>query len=177
MEESHPRWMVWVCHAQPLLLLPSSLWRLAVVLRLPVGWDQPMPWYAPIYAVALGVVSEGLASLVIGFVRPWGVRFPAWVPGIGGRRVPPLLAIAPASSAALLLTWISASFVIGGRPFGEEGEQSPAWMVALYAPILLWGPLLAAATVGYCLRLRRLRSAVVDQGADPRPAPLGAATP
>lgn len=158
--ESHPRWMVWVCHAQPLLLLPSTLWRLALVLGLPVGWDEPMPWYAPIYAVALGALSEGLASLVIGFVRPWGVWFPAWVPIIGGRRVPPALAIVPASAAAVLLTSISASFVIGGRTFGEEGESSPTWMVALYAPILLWGPLLAVATVGYCLRLRRLRSVV-----------------
>jgi hypothetical protein len=159
--------MVWVCHAQPLLLLPSTLWRLALVLRLPVGWDEPIPRYAPIYVVGLSVLTEGLASLVIGFVRPWGIRFPAWVPGIGCRRVPPALAIVPASLVATLLCSISASFVFGGRAFGEEGEPSPAWMVALYAPLLLWGPLLAVATVGYCLRLRRLRATVVGQGAHP----------
>lgn len=154
--ESHPRWMVWVCHVQPLLLLPSSLWRVAAVLRLPVGWDEPMPWYAPLYVVALGVVSEGLAALVIGFVRPWGVVFPSWVPRIGGERVPPAAAIVPASAASILLTWMSAQFLFGGRSFGEAGEPQAPWMIALYAPILFWGPLLALATVGYCLRLRRL---------------------
>lgn len=162
--ERHPRWLVWVCHVQPLLLLPSTLWRIAVVLRLPVGWDRPMPWWAPVYAIALGVIPEALASLVIGFVRPWGVVFPTWVPRIGGRRVPPALAIIPAASAAALLTWISVSFLSGSQSFGEEGRPTPTWMVLLYAPILLWGPLLAISTVGYCLRLRRLRAPAAVAG-------------
>jgi hypothetical protein len=36
--------------------------------------------------------------------RRWGDIFPGWVPNLGGSRVPPLLAIVPASIAAILLT-------------------------------------------------------------------------
>jgi len=155
--ETHPRWVVWVTHAAVLPPLPSTIWRLAMSLHLPVGWNQEVPWFAPLYALALGALTEGLALLTIGFVRPWGVIFPRWLPLVGGRRVPPAVAIGPALAAATFLTVAAWQFTVGGRPFGGEEAPSPPLMVASYVPLIAWGPLLALATLGYGLRLRRLR--------------------
>src|SRR5690606_25794922 len=46
------------------------------------------PLWEVAYIPSLSVISLGLASLTIGLVRPWGEVFPAWLPWIGGRRVP-----------------------------------------------------------------------------------------
>jgi len=155
--ETHPRWVVWVTHAAVLPPLPATIWRLAMSLHLPVGWNREIPWFAPLYALALGLLSEGLALLTLGFVHPWGVIFPRWLPLVGGHRVPPVVAIGPALAASAFLTLMAWDFTVGGRPFGGEAEPSPPAMVATYLPLLAWGPLLALATLGYWLRIRRLR--------------------
>jgi len=93
--------------------------------------------------------------------------FPRWIPVLSGRRVPTLAAVVPAALGAVVLTllwtWVAVSFSLGmrinGRPLGSDSVLSfDDWKglvaVIAYAPLLLWGPLLAAATIGYWKRRR-----------------------
>ncbi|MFJ6485643.1 hypothetical protein ACIQK6_36765 [Streptomyces sp. NPDC091682] len=164
--EPVPRWAVRVAHAIPLCVLPSGLWRVALVLGL-AGYDTDYEWAAwerP-YVIGLSVVSEGLALLALGLVRPWGEVVPRWVPGLHGRRIPIRAVVTPAALGAtlLMLLWAYAflnqifGFV---EPNNESGEGGPtsgpaAWALwAAYAPLLAWGPLLAILTVAYYRRRR-----------------------
>ncbi len=123
-----------------------------------------VPGWGSLYLIGLSVVSEACALLTLGFIRPWGVVYPRWLPGLGGRRVPPAVAIVPATLAALLLTLVSVQVCLATDQ-GFQADPEPGFptgvaalvMLACYLPLLVWGPLLAAATIGYCLRVRRLR--------------------
>ncbi|MFC0028144.1 hypothetical protein ACFFMM_01235 [Micromonospora chaiyaphumensis] len=94
-----PAWAVRVAHLIPLVVLPAGLWRIALVAGLPIGTPvgvDPGPGESA-YIVALSLVSEGLALLALGLVRPWGEVFPSWLPLVGGRRVPPRLTVTVAT--------------------------------------------------------------------------------
>jgi hypothetical protein len=169
--ETYPRWVRWVTHAAVLPPLPSGLWRLAMAVGIPVGFSDAqlrrghIPGWGSLYLIGLSVFAEACALLTLGFIRPWGVVFPRWLPIVGGRRVPPAVAIAPAGLAATFLTLTSIMLsTTGDRGFRGDPEPgfpqgiSAAIMIACYAPLLAWGPLLAAATAGYVRRVRRLRS-------------------
>jgi hypothetical protein len=75
-------------------------------------------------ALGAGMLAGGV--LTLGLILPWGERFPRFLAGVGGRAVPPALAIIPASLVSVL-------FTAAGIPF---------W---------LWGPLLGFATWAYAL--------------------------
>ncbi len=99
----------------------------------------------------------------------WGEVTPRWLPFIGGKRVPPLAAIIPAAvgSVALTLLWVSVFSSIG-EIFDEYGLTGTARtvVIACYAPLLLWGPLLGTLTVSYARRtLGPGRSAPAQRGA------------
>ncbi len=102
----------------------------------------------------------GLALLTFGLIRPWGEVLPRWAPAVGGRRVPVLLAAGLATAGALAV----AAFVVfaaSGRPPSRElppGCVPPgADVLAFYAPMALWPPLLLALTWHY-VRRRTLSS-------------------
>ncbi len=160
--ETHPRWVRWVTHAAVLPPIGSGIWRIAMGFHLPVGWRGPIPWYGAPYTVVLSAVAETLALLALGFIKPWGVVFPSRLPVIGGRRVHPAAAILPASLASILLTVLGVEGVARWSTVASEPESPRGFafdvMTAAYAPLVLWGPLLAAATFGYVLRVRRLRA-------------------
>lgn len=106
------------------------------------------------YTIFLSVLSEALAFLAVGLVARWGEVVPRWIPGLAGRRVP--------VPAAAVLTIGTITSLPGFNEFNEPGGTAVAlegWRLALfvvsYGPLVLWGPLLAAATVAYCLRRRR----------------------
>jgi hypothetical protein len=169
-DETYPRWVRWVTHAAVLPPLPSGIWRIAMAAGVPVGFSDAqlqrghIPGWGSLYLVGLSAVAEACALLTLGFIRPWGVVFPHWLPGLGGRRVPPAVAIIPASLAAFFLTFVSVQLCLA-TDTGFQADPEPGFptgaaaavMLACYLPLLAWGPLLAAATVGYCLRLRRMR--------------------
>lgn len=176
-----PRWAVWAAHAVPLALVPSSVWRIAQGFGVDVGFtgqlaeDFAAPGWITPYVIVLSLVTEGLALLTLGLVRPWGERLPRWLPLVGGRRVPIPAAVVPAmlgATAVTAVTVIGAVFWNGPENNGSpEAPQGLAGLVmtACYAPLLLWGPLLAAVTVSYH---RRRRSA--DRPVDRRvPVPSG----
>ena len=169
-----PRWARVSAYAVPLAVLPSGLWRIMTVV-LHVGDDagqgagQLPSWLpAPVYVVALSVVSEMLAFTAIGLIASWGEVVPRWIPLLGGRRVPPLAAVLPAALGAVVLTalWTTAfvtslaGLTIQGRQLPDDHpmEMMHGWQLAFfnatYAPLLLWGPLLAAVCFAYWRRRR-----------------------
>src|SRR3569833_4403670 len=94
-----PRWAAVAAHAAPLVTLPAGIWRLFLA----AGADLGLRPYLAIgpgeagYIVGLSVVSEALALLTLGLVRPWGERLHRWIPVLGGRRGGPEAAIVPAA--------------------------------------------------------------------------------
>ncbi len=157
-----PRWARRAAFLAVLTTVPSALWRIAMAVGIPVGVDAEViserfafPSVGTVYVFGLSVLLVGLASLTLGLVQRWGEVVPAWVPLVGGRRVPPLAAAVPAMTGAVLLTvlWVFELAHLGVI-FEEFGLEGPARLVvvACYAPLLAWGPLLAAVTASYCRR-------------------------
>ncbi|MFC5747800.1 hypothetical protein [Actinomadura rugatobispora] len=164
---SPPKRIVWAAYAVPLCVLPSALWRLALVAGLfdedevhPIGGSLAEQIYVP----SLSVVSMVLALLTLGLVQPWGEALPRWIPLLGGRRVPPMAAVVPAVAGSIcifglyaylllnnIFDWVDQGpVVIGGEqpippPSGLAGQLE----VICYAPLLAWAPLLMVVTVDY----------------------------
>ncbi|MFJ6759360.1 hypothetical protein ACIQNK_30615 [Streptomyces sp. NPDC091273] len=158
-----PRWAVWAAHATTWIVLPSGLWRIALVLGYPsgytdVGFESYQAIGAKAWMLSLSVVCELAAFLTIGLVRPWGEVVPHWTPLIGGRRVRPMAAVIPAAvgAAALTVLW---SVIPWWWAFPHDDMTPTGSLVVgiLYQPLVLWGPLLAAVTVSYHRRHRAPR--------------------
>ena len=163
-----PRWARVVAHVIPLTTLPSGLWRICIALGLSLGMledGEPFRVSAAegAYLITLSVAIEALALLGLGLVRPWGERVPRWLPRIGGRPIPPKPVIAVAGTGALLATAVAVMFFVPGNSIAdvEATEAGLVVVVACYAPLLLWGPLLALLTYAYHRR-RRLDDAGRD---------------
>jgi hypothetical protein len=161
-ERPVPRWALRTAHAIPLMLLPVCLWRLPFAFHFEMGQvgqgDMPDLWLSIPYVFGLSVLSEAAALASLGLVRRWGEVVPAWLPKIGGRRVPPVAAIIPAVLAGLALTVLSAQMVLGWFGIVDTVGYSSLWWDALatacIAPMALWGPLLLALTGAYYVRRR-----------------------
>ncbi|GIG55648.1 hypothetical protein Lfu02_00200 [Longispora fulva] len=160
-----PSWAAFTARAIPWALLPWCLWRLPFAVDFTMGTIDPaapaMPWWGGVYVVGLSVLSEGLALLTLGLVRGWGETFPAWVPVLGARRVPPWAAIVPGALGGLVLTvalW--GSFLRGLLHVGgyDLVRFANGWWEALatvcVAPGMLWGPAVLALTWAYHRRRR-----------------------
>lgn len=156
-----PRWARIAAYAIPFTVLPSGLWRLPAAFRDEAGLGER------IYLVCLSIVAELVAFTAVGLIAAWGERFPRWIPGLGGRRVPASAALIPATLGAVVLTvmWIAAfipifaGVTLGGGPLDPDfPTQGGAWEAGIfyvcYLPLLLWGPLLAAVSYAYCRRRR-----------------------
>ncbi|MFT2016715.1 hypothetical protein ACMA1D_12850 [Streptomyces sp. 796.1] len=153
-----PRWLRRTAYAVPLVVLPSSLW------RLPSAFDGGINPYI----LFLSAASELLAFTAIGLVARWGEVFPHWLPGLRGRRVPRMAAVIPAAIGATVLTAVFTVLAVvvevqGTTIRGDDlpddfptqaGGLESAWFYACYTPLILWGPLLAVLTVAYHKRRR-----------------------
>ena len=135
------------------LSLPSGLWRIALVLGVPVMGHVSLHLQEKLQIVMLSVVAELAALTCLALVRPWGERVPGWVPGLRGQSIHPMIVVVPAmlGSATLTVLWTVA---IGRAPFGGFFDYFPSlWTKVLvsvcYLPLLAWGPLLAALTLSY----------------------------
>ena len=159
-----PRWAVVAAGAAVASVVPSSVWRIAVGLGVPLGWtdeqlrSQDIPGGGTAYVIGLSLVSVAAASLTLGLVRPWGERVPARVPVLGGRRIPTLAVTTLAVAGAVMVLGICALSVVNWD--SVSGFRGRTWspggllMIACYAPALLWGPLLLAVTWAYWVRRR-----------------------
>ncbi|MER5781763.1 hypothetical protein ABT104_08570 [Streptomyces mobaraensis] len=154
-----PRWADRAATAVAWTNVPSGLWRLAIAVGIPVGLSRSeceqlhAPGWGSLYLVALSLVSEVLALLALGLVREWGEVWPRWVPVLRGRPVPVALATALAAFGALSTTVYGVLFVLTSIDSDMEITLWGRWLLnVVYAPLLLWGPLLAAVTVHYYRR-------------------------
>lgn len=158
-----PRSAVVTAHLIPMILVPSGAWRIALGCGVSMGFtqaaldDQGFPGRGTVMVVSLTVLTEALALLSLGLVRPWGEVVPGWVPRLHGRRIPaaPVVTVAAAGGIALTAIWAFALHgVLTGRLDEISGLGWHALVVACYAPTILWGPLLLWLTWQY--RRRRL---------------------
>jgi hypothetical protein len=98
--------------------------------------------------LGLAVMGIGGGILTHGLVRPWGEVYPRWIWFKAGKRVPPLLAIVPASLVAVVL-------IPAGLMNGQLPTDAANWAVNLPGVLwVLWGAALGTATYGYYLRRR-----------------------
>jgi hypothetical protein len=143
----------------PLTVLPAGVWRIIMGFGVTMGFSptameaSDIPGWGSAWVLFLTVLSEALALLTIGLVRPWGEIVPAWVPRLGGRRIPPAAVVAPATAGGILLTFIWTFAVVRLFVATVEGFiGGTGWwvlMVSCYLPALLWGPLLLYVTYLY----------------------------
>ena len=155
-----PRYARLAAYAVPLVVLPSSLWRLPLLLNTSTSVGERT------YILALSVFSEVLAFTAVGLIAAWGESFPSWLPYLRRRRVPTSAVLAAASLGALILTvmWpIVFTQVLTGTTFSGDpvdpdfptqgGLGEALAFYACYLPLLLWGPLIAVAAYGYYRRV------------------------
>ena len=154
-----------------------ALTRYAWALGFPLGMtaeqlrrgQQSGMWISGLFLATFGLVG---AMLTLGLVQRWGERFPRWMIGLAGRRVPIALAVVPASLVSVLL-------IVGGIVIWSSLRQMPtgsigAIVFALGPTLLfpLWGAALALATLAYYYR-RRGPCSVCGRGAEPEPSAIG----
>lgn len=153
-----PQWTRRAAHIVPFLTLPSGLWRIALVIGLPLTNVDPGPFWERVYIVCLSLVSEAAALMALGLVQPWGEVAPRWIPWIGGRRIRPAAAFAAAITGATILTvlWAAVFWLLPRGDFYDYFDPIQSVIVtACYLPLLAWGPLLAVVAVAYLRRHRR----------------------
>ncbi|NYI78871.1 hypothetical protein [Nocardioides panzhihuensis] len=162
-----PRWVRRVAALSALTPVPSSLWRLPLIVGVSMGLSPAMMddlmgvplWLRALYLIGLGVLSDGLAYLTLGLVRWWGETFPGWIPLVGGQRVPTWFAASLGISGGLAATYLAVLVARGWTTeMGTLGDWTArSWlMTACYAPLLLWGPTVLIVTADF-VRRRRAR--------------------
>jgi glycerol-3-phosphate acyltransferase PlsY len=150
-----------VAYTVPLIVLPSSIWRLPAVFDDGIGLGERA------YIVLLSILSEALAFTAIGLIARWGEVFPRWIPFLRGRRVPTKVTAILAAIGATVLTLGTVLTLVtelmGTTIRGDDlpanypseiGGWQTAWFYVCYAPLILWGPLLAVLTIAYWKRHR-----------------------
>jgi hypothetical protein len=142
--------------------------RLAWALGIPLGFPREMveqfQGIKLIGPVGLGSFALLGAVLTLGLYQRWGERFPRWMIGLAGKRVPVRLAVIPATIVAAAVLPAGITLIVVGARSGLLTLEADSW--GAVGPGLLW-PLwsvaLGAATYAYWLR-RRGRCAVCGRG-------------
>ena len=148
-------------------VLPSIVWRLAMIAGVDTGFAEAAEYRASgaavAYVIGLDVVQLAAATLCLGLARPWGERLPGWLPGLGGRPIHRLLPTAAGAVGAVLVTFFIVTLLMGFGPtwFGTADGWTPdaamnatqrTILFLAYAPVLAWPVLLTVALVGYWRR-------------------------
>ncbi|MFE9694989.1 hypothetical protein [Micromonospora sp. NPDC005806] len=148
------RWAAWTAAGVPLVYATTRFaWAVGVPLGISREFLAEMHETGLVWAGAgLGAFATVGAVLTLGLVQRWGEVFPRWLPGLAGRRVPPLLAVVPASLVAIAVTAGTLGELANPEFWHAMGGFSSATAPMLLWP--LWGPALGAATLAYHLRRR-----------------------
>ncbi|MFI2780748.1 hypothetical protein [Streptomyces sp. ALB3] len=150
------------------MVLPSGIWRLGVLFTADKRGGMLPEWAMNSYVVCLTLVSELLAFMAVGLVARWGEVFPRWAPRLRGRRVPTAAVVVPGAVGATVLTLaftvaaVASEITntkINGEPLpgdfpSEVGGWGTYYYYLSYAPLVLWGPMLAVLTYAYWRRRR-----------------------
>jgi hypothetical protein len=176
------RWAVAVAVVVPVLY---AVTRWAWALGIPLGITDAFlraGQASGLWLAGAGLATVGVAGalLTLGLAQRWGEVFPRWLPGLAGRRVPPALAIVPASLVAVSVTATDLTVVL---QFLAAGFPPEGW--ATTAPGLLWpawGVALGGATLAYYYRRRGAcarcgRGEVADGTSIAAPRPKAGPTP
>ncbi|TDD23396.1 NYN domain-containing protein [Nonomuraea diastatica] len=149
------RWAVYVACAAP---VPYEVTRIAWYFGIPLGISDDFlrmmretPGMAEV-GLGCALASIGGAILTQGLIRRWGEIYPRWIWFRAGRRVPPALAVIPASIVAIAA--IPAGLM--NLRMGVEAGAGRTW--GMNAPGVLWivwGAALGIAACAYGLRRRR----------------------
>ncbi|MEU8180744.1 hypothetical protein AB0B86_08215 [Micromonospora sp. NPDC049047] len=181
-----PRWTrrwAYVAVTLPVVgwALPHGLWVLGVPFGISeqalndIDDDLSTPT-----GVAITVVPPLAGLLVLGLVQRWGQEFPRWMPGLGGRPVPRLLAVVPAGAVALTLVvyGVLSSAMFVGRLLSGELSWSDVWdgwaVTATLLVFLGWGVSMGVTTVGYALSTRSCPGRTASPGTAPEALSGGA---
>ena len=154
---------VLAAHAVPLTVLPAGVWRIALGLGVPLGFSpaalkaDDMPGWGTVWVIFLTLLTEALALLSLGLVRPWGEVVPDRVPGLARRRIPPAAVVFAGSVGGAILTVMWTFAVLGLLPVAgldrvDQFTGGAGWralLIACYAPALLWGPIVLWLTYRY----------------------------
>jgi hypothetical protein len=149
---SAPRrdWGWWATVIAALCPLPYALARLTWLTPWPVltsGIDVGTDSVIRVIGVCLGLAALAGAALTLGLLARWGTVYPRWVPGVGGRAVPPRWPTVLAAGVGLAIT-------VAGRAttqvlVHQPEPQAAAAEVLLLFPFPVWGPALILAAVAY----------------------------
>ncbi|WP_409275043.1 hypothetical protein V1499_07370 [Neobacillus sp. SCS-31] len=99
--------------------------------------------------------------LTLGLIQKWGEVFPRWFPLIGGKRVPIMLAVIPASIIAIAVTAAGLVFTFGILAIAfhlvpmDDIILSQGW--GTMGPMIFWVPwgvALGLAAIAYYYRRR-----------------------
>nr|WBO80849.1 hypothetical protein SBE_004661 [Streptomyces sp. SBE_14.2] len=139
------------------LVYASTRW--AWALGYPLGisdklWEEGKRDHLWLFGAALATMGALGSLLTLGLVQRWGEVFPRWMIGLRGRRVPPALAIVPASLVSVMVT--SAGIMYIRLHFqGAFEDPKSNWGATVPETIWpVWGAALAAATLAYYFRRR-----------------------
>ncbi|WP_245208837.1 hypothetical protein [Gottfriedia endophytica] len=128
--------------------------RIAWLLGIPLGITDELMYSlqdtGAVWAGAgLALVSIAGACLTHGLIKPWGENFPRWIPLLSGKRVPPSLAVVPATFVSIMSTVTGIQVVrqaFSNEIFTNWGATTP---LLLYP---VWGIALGIATIFYYYR-------------------------
>ncbi|MGC4755876.1 hypothetical protein [Micromonospora trifolii] len=151
------RWGRWAVGIAAVIPFTYALTRFAWAAGIPLGisrefltemQDSGLVW-AGFGLAAFATVG---AILTLGLVQGWGERFPGWMIGLAGRRVPVKLAVVPATLVAISVTAASLGLLSNPEFWRLTGGLSITGAPMLLWPV--WGVALGAATYAYHLRRR-----------------------
>jgi hypothetical protein len=152
--EAAARWGKWAVAVAVLANIPYELTRIAWYFGWPLGitdeFHQMMADTPGMLGIGLAMALMGIGGGVLthGLVHRWGEVYPRWIWFKAGKRVPPKLAIIPATIVALVL--VPAGLMNLRLPFEADN-----WAVTAPGTLsVVWGVALGAATYAYYLRRR-----------------------
>ncbi|WP_285663438.1 hypothetical protein [Actinorhabdospora filicis] len=164
------RWASYLAFILPFGYAASRwCWALGIPLGVSDAWLAEMrATYPDVFAAGTYLATFAALGgvLCLGLTRRWGEVVPRWVPYLRGRRLPPGLAIIPATIVSL--AFLSGGFAIVrdhlGKALSGAGSELGGAADLLWIVLPLWGVTLSTATIACRLR-RRTTCATCGRGA------------